>query len=312
MKRALVLAGIVVFVLLAGAIGGGAIRFGGSTDTGATGVSLLVTRDFGTREIESSSSGSVPSNETVMRYLQRHTDVETRYGGGFVQSIEGLSGDVDRRVDWFYYVNGIEAPRGAASRKISEGDSIWWDRHYWGSAQRIPAVVGSWPEPFLTGEQGRNIPLQVVCGGERRACEEVQTRLEDEGVKAVSASGLGTGGTTKVLRIFVGPWDRIRSDPAVAQLERGPSASGVYARPGASGIDLLDERGKVVRTLTDAGGLIAATSFQNQQPTWIVTGTDNAGVAAAAASLREDVLKRHFAVAIDQGRPVGLPVQLAQ
>ena len=53
-----------------------------------------------------------------MRLLQSKYDVKTRYGGGFVQAIDGARGREGdgRRVDWFYYVNGIEAPVGAAER----------------------------------------------------------------------------------------------------------------------------------------------------------------------------------------------------
>jgi Domain of unknown function (DUF4430) len=308
-KKLVVITVIALLMIAAGAIAGGAVKFGGDTGSGASGVDVLVSRDFGTKVIQRKSAGKVPSGETVMRYLQRHFDVKTRYGGGFVQSIEGLSGSSSgsTREDWFYYVNGIEAEEGSASRKLAAGDQVWWDHHDWAATQTVPAVVGSWPEPFKSGEEGRQIPLAVVCAGEERACDEVRARLGDEGVKRVSTAGIGAGVGQKLLRIVVGPWSAIKRDPAVSRLAKGPGASGVYAKPTDAGIELLDESGKVSRTLT-GGGLIAATRFQDQQPTWIVTGSDDAGVAAAAASLREDVLRNRFAVAIDQGRGVALPV----
>ena len=314
MRKWAVVGVIAVLMVFAGAVAGGGLKFGaGATTGGATGVKLTVSRDFGSKVLDSTSSGSVKDGDTVLRYLERKLDVTTRYGGGFVQSIEGLSGESSggARLDWFYYVNGIEAEQGSASRKVADGDRIWWDRHDWSAAQRVPAVVGSFPEPFVSGEEGRQIPLAVVCGGEARACDEVRQRLSDEGVKGIASAGLGAGVGQKLLRVVVGPWREIKQDPAASLLGRGPSASGVYARPSDRGIDLLDEDGKVTRTLTD-GGLIAATRFQDQQPTWVVTGADDAGVAAAAASLREDVLRNRFAVAIDQGRGIPLPVRLTQ
>ena len=54
---------------------------------------------------------------------------------------------------------------------------------------------------------------------------------------------------------------------------------------------------------------MAATRFGEQQPTWIVTGTDDAGVAAAAAALRTDVLTNRFAVALIDGRAENLPIR---
>jgi hypothetical protein len=309
-KKAAVLVLILVLMVGAGAIAGGAIKFGkGSATTAGTGVSVVVSRDFGSEVLERRESRKIRSGETVMRRLQRSFDVETRYGGGFVQSIEGLSGSSsgNRRVDWFYYVNGKEASEGAASRKVADGDRIWWDRHDWGAAQRIPAVVGAFPEPFLSGEEGRQIPLAVVCAGEERSCDEVRTRLSDAGVKSISGAGIGAGVGQKLLRIVVGPWSAIERDPAASLLGKGPGASGVFARPTGDGIQLLDETGAVSRTL-EGGGLVAATRFQDQQPTWVVTGPDDAAVASAAASLREDLLQNRFAVAIDQGRAVPLPI----
>jgi hypothetical protein len=62
-----------------------------------------------------------------------------------------------------------------------------------------------------------------------------------------------------------------------------------------------------VRTLHAGAGLVAATSVERQAPTWIVTGTDDVGVAAAAAALTDERLERHFALAIDAGHDIPLP-----
>ena len=129
---------------------------GAGDDVG--GVSVRVTRDFGATALRGSPAHvDAPGGETAMRALQRRFTVRTRYGGGFVQSIDGLAGGTrgGRPVDWFFYVNGVEAPRGAASTQLHRGDAVWWDRHDWGAANRVPAVVGSFPEPFAHGIDGR-------------------------------------------------------------------------------------------------------------------------------------------------------------
>ncbi len=301
----------VLLVLVAVVVAGCGPGAGSSADA-PTGVNVVITRDFGARELRDVDSSKVRPGETVMRYLERKFTVTTRYGGGFVQSLEGLSGGKDadgRPIDWFYYVNGIEAENGAASRKIAEGDHIWWDRHDWGVTQRIPAVVGSWPEPFVSGIDGKKIPLAIVCEGERRSCDEVQTRLGDEGVTGISQTGISSGVGQKLLRIVVGPWSKIRNEPVARTLERGPSASGVYARPTAKSFALLDAEGQVAETRTGSVGMVAATRFGEQQPTWFVTGTDDAGVAAAAAALRTDILTNRFAVALVDGRAENLPIR---
>ena len=64
---------------------------------------------------------TVPAGLTAMQALDRELDVETRYGGRFVQSIEGVEGDVSKQRDWFWFLNGIEADRSAADYRLRAG-----------------------------------------------------------------------------------------------------------------------------------------------------------------------------------------------
>ncbi len=285
--------------------------FGAGEETGD--VSLTVTRDFGGERLHEGIEEHATEGDTVMRLLTRNYEVDTRFGGGFVQEIDGVGGGREdgRPVDWFYYVNGIEAPIGAAERRVAAGERVWWDHHAWDAAQRVPAVVGSFPEPFATGLEGKRFPVRLVCAGDdERSCDEVTERLEEAGVKAVSRSVIQQSGGKEILRVLVGPWADIRGDAIARRLERGPAASGVFAQPTSAGdaIELLDAEAKPVSTLRAGGGLVAATSVEAQAPTWIVTGTDDVGVAAAAAALTEERLEQHFALAVDAGSDVPLPV----
>jgi hypothetical protein len=138
----------------------------------------------------------------------------------------------------------------------------------------------------------------------------VRTRLEDAGAKVGGMSSVGSQAEGGVLRLLVGPWSAIRRDPAARRLEGGPKVSGVFALPSPKGdhLALLDPRGVKVRSLGAGSGLVAATRFLDQQPTWVVTGTDAVGVDAAAAALDETRLKDHFAVAIENGSGIPLPL----
>jgi hypothetical protein len=288
----------------------------GDAPTGA-GTRLTVSRDFGTKELGSSKQQKIPGGETVMRLLQRNFKVETRYGGGFVQKIDGVAGGrrSGRPVDWFFYVNGIEADRGAAARRLAPGDRVWWDHHDWGAAMRVPAVVGSYPAPFVSSSKGKKVPVRIDCGaGAQAVCRKVQDRLEAAGAQVGGTATLGQEASRGVLRVLVGRWSDVRRDPAARRIESGPKVSGVFARPTGRGdrIDLLNQHGEAIQSLRAGSGLVAATSFLDQQPTWIVAGTDDAGVAAAAAALDETSLRDHFAIAVEDGRkplPLPLPVE---
>jgi hypothetical protein len=304
MRRAAVL----VLCLLAAGCGFGPaeVQSGGS-------VTVTVSQDFGERRMAPTSRRQAREGETVMRLLQRSFDVKTRFGGNFVQEIDGVSGGREdgRRVDWFYYVNGIESSEGAGERRLYPGDRIWWDHHDWEGAMRVPAVVGSFPEPFRSGRSGKKLPIKLVClRPEDRSCDEVETRLRDAGVRNVARSNLESS-MGEVLRILVGRWSDLRKDIVARQLEEGPEVSGVFAKPNATGteIGLMDSDGDVGRTLGPASGLVAAAGYQEYPPTWLITGTDDVGVAAAAATLSEDGLRYHFALAVEAGRGVPLPVE---
>jgi hypothetical protein len=169
-------------------------------------------------------------------------------------------------------------------------------------------VVGSFPEPFLNGLAGKRLPVRVECADARsRACRTVAERLRMAHVPAGIAAIGGGGG--KTLRVMVGPWARVRAEPGIRGIERGPATSGVYARvaPDGSRITLLDADGHAVRSLSAGAGLIAATRQEEDAPLWVVTGTDASGIEAAAGAFDEKSLGNRFAVAATAGQTISLP-----
>jgi hypothetical protein len=248
-----------------------------------------------------------------MSLLRRNTSVGTRYGGGFVQSINGLEGGTQAGAphDWFYYVNGVEATKGAADTTVHAGDRVWWDLHDWSQTDDVPAVVGSFPEPFLAGIAGKRYPVRVECPDPSAiACRTALSRLRGIGVPAALAAVSGGEGPA-TLRVLVGPLSAIGGDPSVKTIAQGPRSSGVYARftGRGSALELLDADGHTIRTLGAGAGLVAATRYREEAPVWIVTGTDLAGVARAADALDETSLRNHFALALEvSGAEVALPL----
>jgi hypothetical protein len=268
-----------------------------------TEVRVLVTRDFGARQLEARIAQDLPSSETAMRLLLRSFAVKTRDGGRVVRSIDGLANGREhgRPVGWFFYINGIASAAGAADVQLHNGDRIWWDRHDWGATPHIRAVVGSFPEPFAHGADGKRYPVVLECADDvEDACAMVSQRLAAVGVVA-GRQTLGTGVGERTVRVLVGRWIDLRADHALEQIDRGPAASGVFAHfiRGGRSLELLDTQGYRSSEITDGAGLVVATRFEEQAPTWAITGTDAAGVMAAARALDERTLQRRFAVAID-------------
>ena len=151
MKRLLCLTLVALF-----AAGCGSLPGGKGTAT------VWVTRDRGAHVV---LVRHVPAGESAMQALERVAKVKTTYGGRYVQSVNGVSGSLSSRHDWFYFVNGIESDRGADDYTLHPGDVEWWDYRSWRNAMTVPVVVGAFPEPFLHGFDGKTRPAVVLGTG---------------------------------------------------------------------------------------------------------------------------------------------------
>jgi hypothetical protein len=280
----------------------------------AKGVAVRVTENFGTQKLGDVRESKVSG--TVMQALQRSFKVSTAYGGGFVQSINGQSGSKSNENDWFYYVNGVQAAKGAASTELNKGDHVWWDRHDYSATDSIPAVVGSFPEPFTNGVGGQRYPTIVECvDGKSTPCQTVTNELSSFKIP-ISQGGVGYGSGNDSIGVVVGPWKQIDGELAAELIKFGPGASGVYARFVGDGskLELLGSDGKVVKTFGPDTGLVAAVNGNgagnsNAVPSWLITGTDAAGVAAAAKALTPSTLAYRFALVVHGGTDYPVPIQ---
>ncbi len=274
-------------------------------------VELTVTREFGAVPMLQRSLRANES-DTVMRVLEGNAEISTRYGGGFVHAIEGVeeAERVGHPYDWFFYVDGVESPVGAAEYALEGGERIWWDYRDWLAVNHVPAVVGSWPAPFVGGYEGEPHPVAVECQGEGEACARVRRALREAGAAVASGSPAGA------IRVLVGPWARLRSDRAAALIETGPEESGVFAdferRSDGYSLIGLDQSGRASRELGAEAGLVAATRRYEGPPVWVVTGGSAAAVRAAAGLLDAAKLRDHYAVASVDGTEMPLPLRGAR
>jgi hypothetical protein len=185
------LVAVVAAALLAGCGGGGAGR---GTAT------LWVTREEGKTML---LTRTVPAGESVLQALERSAKISTRYGGRFVQSVDGLSSSIDSRHDWFYYVNGVEGDRGAADYRLRKGDIAWWDYRDWGRyGMSVPVVVGAFPEPFVHGYLGK-VRTTIVLGPPTPVVRRIARLVHAKTIVPVATTRVRTGVNT--LTIVPGP-----------------------------------------------------------------------------------------------------------
>ena len=185
---------VLLLLLLAGWGCGGA----GADEEGTA--TLWVTRDRGANVLV---DVEVRAGQTLMRALAAETDVETRYGGRFLQSLNGIEGSVEDRRDWFWFVNGYEGDRSAAAYRLRDGDVAWWDYRAWEREGEARVVVGAFPEPFLHGYGGktRTAVVRYERGSARRASRLGATI----GAESVAALGTPVPPGANVVEVRDGP-----------------------------------------------------------------------------------------------------------
>ena len=196
MRRACAL--LVLLVALAGC--------GDAAGEGEGTAQLWVTRDRGETLL---LDVEVEAGQTVMRALAAEADVDTRYGGRFLQSIDGLAGDLDAQRDWFWFLNGYEGDRSAAEYRLRDGDVAWFDYRTWVEPGEARVVVGAFPEPFVHGFGGRTRPAAVRF--EPEAEERARELAEQVGAASVEPLGVAVPRGSNVLEVRAGA-DALRAE----------------------------------------------------------------------------------------------------
>ncbi|MBJ7330605.1 MAG: DUF4430 domain-containing protein [Solirubrobacteraceae bacterium] len=267
-------------------------------------VQLLVTEGFGEAELLRVPAPERGDGDSIVDLLRANAKVEL--DGDTVVGVRGKAAADDS--GWFAYVNGVAPDEAPAKTDLEDGARIWWDLHRRGIPVR--AVVGAYPEPFRTGLEGRRFPLRIECSDvQSKACDQVAAAFSKLGIVA-ARGGLGTTAGEETLRVLVGRWSKLRSRDEVAESLAGrPGASGVFAQFADGGRTLVtfDAAGRPVQRLGAGTGLVAAGRIEHYGPTWLVTGTDDAGVDSAVLALDESALDSKFALAVSENRGIALP-----
>ncbi|MGZ8783755.1 MAG: DUF4430 domain-containing protein [Gaiellaceae bacterium] len=168
---------LVVLVLLLAGCGGAGEEEGTAT--------LWVTRDRGAEVL---LDVEVDAGQTLMRALASEADVKTRYGGRYVQSIDGLEGSLDDQRDWFWFLNGYEGDRSASSYRLRDGDVAWIDYRGWQREGEARVVVGAFPEPFLHGYDGETRPAVVRFAGSRARATRLGRLIGAESIEPLGTA----------------------------------------------------------------------------------------------------------------------------
>jgi hypothetical protein len=280
---------------------------------------VVVTWDFG-KELLLEQEVELKSGTSAMEALQAVADVETKYGGGFVQAINSISseyeGDKSQR-DWFFYINGIQSNIGALDYKLHDSDIQHWDFHDWSFRQFIPAIVGDFPKPFSNGYGGVSYPNIIVYQeGWEEDAQRIADKLNCLGIKSNSIRGINElRDDEKESRnlILLGTPDFA----LIAELNQVWGKLGLFAHFKDGVLKVFDSKGEPVAEYGAGTGVIQAT--QNpwnakgigvcENTAWVVSGLDKAGVKEAVDILvsRDNDFKYAYGVVTAAGEVIRVP-----
>lgn len=280
-------------------------------------VSLWVTRDFAREEMFARKVPLEPG-KSVMNILQDNLQVKTQYGGGFVESINGLAsgytGADKKKKDWFYYMNGIITSVGAMDYRPIAGEVIWWDYHDWGSTVFTPAVIGAFPEPFRSGYRGVNPGTMVLVTPE---CEKLGEKLAEYmrslGVKEVEVKPYSESLLVedKKITLVVGLWNQLENSPYWQRMQKQRRKTGLFVELASDYFATLSANGAVSQRFHENVGAIIATGtgMGDTTPVWLVTGLDQNGLESTVKILTENngAVKQHFGALVVDGKVIAVP-----
>lgn len=89
---------------------------------------IILTKHDGEEKV-ANKEVSVESGTTLMEVMKSHFDIEE--SSGFINGINGISMDEEKKMAWIYTINGEEAMVGANEYELEQGDEIVFDYQSW-------------------------------------------------------------------------------------------------------------------------------------------------------------------------------------
>jgi hypothetical protein len=260
---------------------------GGAYAEGESYLTLRVSRDFRTPPLMEKRVGC--SGQSVMKLLKECATVGTAFGGGFVQSIDGIAAGKgsDARRAWLYYVNGLIADVGATQCVPKCGDYVVWDLHSCDGVGAVTSLIGCFPQPFLSFQKRGAAPLLILHDGRSKETARMLARsLEKRGIGKAKIQPVPESALPSASSIIVGWWDDIIGNPTLKRIYEHRKACGIFVEFNKDGLHVLSLDRTRRKSLRQAGVILATRRGGTPpMPLWIVSGTDHEQTTKAAEIL---------------------------
>lgn len=287
-----------------------------SLETGQ--VNVIVSRDFGSEELATKSIG-LSADLSVIEVMEENFHIETAYGGGFINAINGLKSGFTgakekKKIDWFYYVNGIMAQVGASEYYLKPKDLVIWDYHDWSNNIYGSSIIGAYPMNFINGHVGNILKTEILYAKDyKEESREVLEFLKGKGLqnielKKLDEEGLDNG---EINSIVIGAWDEISKFSYIKDIYNNGKKSGLFFKFDKN-IKGLNQKGQVSKEYEKGAVITSIVKEYGLTGTmWLITGNDKNSIKRAVKLLYEapEKIKGAFSVIVTDDDVVKIPVK---
>ncbi|QXM05264.1 DUF4430 domain-containing protein [Crassaminicella indica] len=279
---------------------------------------VIVSRDFGNERL-SEKDVNFSKDATVMEIMEENFDIETAYGGGFINGIDGLKSEFTgmkdkKKIDWFYYVNGILSEVGASDYYISPKDIVIWDYHDWDNNIYGSSIIGAYPLNFINGHDGNVYKTEILYTKDyKKEGNALLEYLKKQGVKDIESMSLEKGDLKNLdsNSIVIGSWEDIKNIDYINEFYKNGSKCGMYFKVDQD-IKGLNNKGEVVK-LYQKGALITSVvkEYGGAASMWLITGNDGECIKKAVKLLYENPkkVKGKFSVLVTDDEVINIPIK---
>ncbi len=294
----------------------------GDTADVDTNIHMIVTKDFGNQGIYNEEVKLDYEEESVLELTMKNLEVETAYGGGFVNAINGIKSEFTgltkkKKTDWFYYVNGILSEIGSGDYYVKDGDNIIWDYHDWSIRTYMTSIIGAYPKLFINGHGDQIFPVEIYY---TKDYEEEVKKLEEfinkESVNVEVKSELLNENNREnisndnVHTILIGNYQYINEIKYIENLYDGGTTNGFFYDIKGDKIDIKNFRGDTVKSY-DKGAAISSSlkNYGSSDTLWIITGNDNKMISKAINIMHQhpEKIKGMFSAIVTEKGVENLP-----
>ncbi len=282
-------------------------------------IKVIISKDFGKEQLH---DDEIPLNEntSVMEIMEENYEVETAYGGGFVNAVDGLKSgftrnkDKRRKTDWFYYINGMLTQVGAKNYYLKPGDTIIWDYHNWSSNMYLSTIIGSYPSNFINGYEDNILNTQIKSTNAfKRESEHLSKFLKDNGLENVELADLDERELEddNINSIVIGQFEELLQINYIKNIYKDGKRAGLFFEI-QDNIKALDYQGNVSKEFKE-GAVITSIlkNYGSLGTLWIVTGNDDESIKNAIKILYEtpEKIEGKFSVIVTE-EVVNIPTDL--